>query len=871
MRPRYHFVGLACTPKFDIATNDCGYGNPMSCKTPKSLALLLFASLILAGCTPSQPIYLRDTGDLSYFVNQATEIEYPDLETTRLNEVEQSAQPITVINADFQSFYDLTLEQCVAIALQNTKTIRGFGTPALSGVRVNPGVDNLSTGPNGAGTLWNVAIRETEPGFIGTPGQISSPSSITTNTALDGNQGVEAALADFDAQVTSNVFWNRTDEPRNVVPFFSSFEDFVQDQVQWQSEVAKKSANGTQFFVRNITTYTDNNVPLVTDVDNPGFQVLSHTFRTQLEAEVRQPLLRGRGAFIQRMPIVISRIGTDQEIANLEAQMQNMVTNVEIRYWDLHCAYRALEASKTGRNAALETWRIVKDQYDEGADVNIQQVAQAGGQYHFFDEQVVDAFNTLLQAERNLRWLMGLASTDHQILRPIDEPVMAPIEFDWYGSKSEALCYLPALRQTRWEVKKRELAVAYSKNGLLPEFNVTLLYRWLGLGDDLVNFSSPDDFPLEDSGAFNGLAGGNNQEFRIGGEFNLPVGYRRELANVRNAQLKLARERNRLEEQELDVVRNLEDAFAALDANRLKMQKSFNRWGKNRQEMEHFEELVEVGVETLDTALDAQRRAATAEVAFYTSLCEYNKLVALIHRRKGTILAYNGVCFAEGPWSGKAYHDATQLAHKRAGSQELNYGWTRPEVISQGGVYPGGQSLPATAPGTVEQPYLGNAVETQIIGPMTPSQLQFAPGEVIHGEFPVNPQPLPVPLFESSKVIQDSNVRQTSFAQPAASSERAPARTSSRRTARTAPKTATAPQRDKFTRPKTANANVAKPIPKRTTRVVAAPKTRPIVASPNPVPARPRPVVTSGMNWQKMGLTPPSDQSGPTRASIKYE
>ena len=843
----------------------------MSCKTPKSMALLLLASLVLAGCTPSQPLYLRDTGDLSYFVNQATQIEYPDLETTRLNEVENSARPITVINADFDSFYDLTLEQCVAIALQNTKTIRGFGTPALSGVRVNPGIDNLANGPNGAGTLWNVAIRESEPGFLGTPGQISSPSAITTNTGLDSNQGVEAALADFDAQLTSNIFWQTTDEPRNVVPNFNSFEVFQQDQVQWQTEVLKKSANGTQFFLRNVTTYTDNNVPLITDFDVGGFQVLPSTFRTAIEAEIRQPLLRGRGAFIQRMPIVISRIGTDQEIANLEAQMQNMVTNVEIRYWDLHCAYRNLEAAKTGRNAALETWRIVKDQYDEGADVNIQQVAQSGEQYHFFDEQVVDSFTALLQAERNLRWLLGLASTDQQIIRPIDEPVMAPIEFDWYGSKSEALCYLPELRQTRWEVKRRELAVAFSKNGLLPEFNVTFLYRWLGLGEDLVNFDGDvPDFPFENSGAFNGIAGGNFQEFRFGGEFNVPIGYRRELANVRNAQLKLARERNRLEEQELDIVRNLEDAFAALDANRLKMQKSFNRWNKTRQEIKHFEELVDVGAETLDIALDAQRRSSTAEVGFYTALCEYNKLIALIHRRKGTILAYNGVCFAEGPWTGKAYHDATQLAHKRAGSEELNYGWSRPQVISQGGVWPAtgnAHALPADAV-TIsgEQPYY----ETQIIEPMTTEQLQYAPGEIV----PSSSQPLPVPMLESSGVIHDSNVRQTSFAQPVTgSAKRESAAKTSRRAAPTASNDSRVPQRDSFTAAKPAKAPAAKPIPKTKPLRAATSRPKPI---PRAVPKsqsnspKPRPVVTPNTNWQKMGLTPPGELSGPTRASIKY-
>ena len=37
------------------------------------------------------------------------------------------------------------------------------------------------------------------------PGQIANPRSITTNTGLDANQGVEAALADFDAQLTGSL------------------------------------------------------------------------------------------------------------------------------------------------------------------------------------------------------------------------------------------------------------------------------------------------------------------------------------------------------------------------------------------------------------------------------------------------------------------------------------------------------------------------------------------------------------------------------------------------------------------------------------------------------------------------------------------
>ena len=137
------------------------------------------------------------------------------MEPPTLDEVTQAHQPMTVLDPDFSTYLDITLEDAVSYALSNSKIIRGYGTPALQGTRVSPGQDALANGPGAAATTYNVSIRETEPGFIGTPGQIANPGNITTNTALDSNQGVESALADFDAQLTSSFTFTKTDEPRN--------------------------------------------------------------------------------------------------------------------------------------------------------------------------------------------------------------------------------------------------------------------------------------------------------------------------------------------------------------------------------------------------------------------------------------------------------------------------------------------------------------------------------------------------------------------------------------------------------------------------------------------------------------------------------
>lgn len=640
---------------------------------------MMFVSLLASaflGCNPTQPVYRHGGGALSHYLEKATDVEYPDVQVEPLDEVTQAHAPITVADNHFESFWDLSLEEALATALQNNKLIRGYGTPGLQNNRVAPGVDNLANGVNQAGSMYSVAIRESEPGIIGTPGQISPAGNIPTNTSLDVNQGVESALAEFDAQLTSSMFWERTDRPRNT-SFDSNNNIFVQDQVNWQTELAKKSATGSQFFLRNVNSFTKNNLPST-------LQALDSVYSTALEAEVRQPLMRGRGTYINRMPVIFARINTDQELANLQAQLQNMVVNTEVRYWDLYAAYRNYQAAKEGRDAALSTWRIINERKKLN-DSTLTEEAQAREQFYSFQAQLKQAYSSLLDAENDLRWLMGISMTDGRLIRPADEPTEAMIRFDWCDSLDEALTFRPSLLQQRWELKKSQLRLAHSRNGLLPNLNLTGLYRVVGLGDDLISSEgSGVNFPGVGSEAWEGLTSGDFQEGRLGIEFGMPVGYRRELSNVRNAQLKLALQMAGLEDMELDVSRELTQALRAVNTNYELAKDQFNRWVSATTEVDSVIIAYQESNVSLDTVLDAQRRRSQAQIAYYQAISEYNKSIALVHHRKGTALDYYGVSFAEGPWPGKAYLDAQQHAIRRGASQEMSYAFTRPEVISQG-------------------------------------------------------------------------------------------------------------------------------------------------------------------------------------------
>ncbi len=167
-------------------------------------------------------------------------------------------------------------------------------------------------------------------------------------------------------------------------------------------------------------------------------------------------------------------------------------------------------------------------------------------------------------------------------------------------------------------------------------------------------------------------------------------GLRREMAGVRNAQLQLVREKARLEDLELAVSHNLSQAVRDVDFYYQTAQTHLNRLSAAENEIEILEaakgEVQLSGRTPTDLLLEAQRRRAFAKAAYYQALCDYNKSLKQVHFRKGSLLEYNAIELAEGPWPKKAYFDALNQARRRAAAPYFDYGYTQPNVVSTGPV-----------------------------------------------------------------------------------------------------------------------------------------------------------------------------------------
>ncbi len=91
------------------------------------VAVVAAGFIILAGCQPQQPFYFHEDKDLSHYKGMATEIEYPDVDSCTLSDVEGAIRPFSLQNNQPKEVWDLTLEEAIRNALTNNKIMRSIG------------------------------------------------------------------------------------------------------------------------------------------------------------------------------------------------------------------------------------------------------------------------------------------------------------------------------------------------------------------------------------------------------------------------------------------------------------------------------------------------------------------------------------------------------------------------------------------------------------------------------------------------------------------------------------------------------------------------------------------------------------------------
>lgn len=304
--------------------------------------------------------------------------------------------------------------------------------------------------------------------------------------------------------------------------------------------------------------------------------------------------------------VVLARVNKEVSLAEFEAGVRALVSETEGAYWKLWAARRDLETARKSRDSAQTLWNKVYER-QRGGMANAETEVQAREQYFFFRDQVQSALHELYSREGRLRLLIGVASSDGRLMRATDEPTTDKYIFDWDEAKKNALSNSVELRQQRQVVQQAELELANSKNILRPQHYHLWPNEWYQRGAGGIDFLSP-------------------------------VASRLASAGVRNATLKVTREKARLEDLELNVMQQLSKATRDVAFFYQSARTLLNRSLAAEAEVASTTTLYTNGKATLDLVLDAQRHLAQSKIDYSSAIAQYMTAIKECQNQKGSLL-----------------------------------------------------------------------------------------------------------------------------------------------------------------------------------------------------------------------------------------
>ena len=442
---------------------------------------------------------------------------------------------------------------------------------------------------------------------------------------LRAGADVSIAQAVFDPTVFFTNNFGRTDRPIQSLLDTGEVREgaLVEDTWDFQGGARQPFLTGGTFSLFQNLSYLDTNSTLT--FPNPQY-------RAGLTAELKQPLLKGLGAVVNRAAIRVANLNADVSYEQFRRKVIEVVADVTALYWQMVYEGELVRIDRESLDLAQEVLRREEVRFRQGiskeVDVARAQAAAGGRQTRLVRSEV-----RLQNTVERLKLLLNAPEV------PLDsEVIVVPAERLAYRvtdvvrseAVSKALAHRPDLAGARKAIEANQVRVDAARHDRLPKLDSVLRYTMNGLNTDLGNAMA--DQHLTDP--FSWVAGL---------EFEMPIGNR--AANAEHRKRRFEYQQSLLDAdliasraiQEVNVaVRTVNTARAEVDAaRRARDAAAATVKGENVR----FE-LNQVANQDL---LIAQDVLAAAERDYLESVLNFNLALTELGRAQGTLLESAGI------------------------------------------------------------------------------------------------------------------------------------------------------------------------------------------------------------------------------------
>ncbi len=535
----------------------------------------------------------------------------------------QFESPSVFANAELR-YCDVTVNDVIRIAMNNSKVLRDLGGRIVS----QP----------------NQTVTSDIPELVR-----SNPST-----------GVAAALAAFDAQWKGTLNYSKTENGLRNPIVGSAITTIKQERGLGSVGITKVGQAGTRFSITHGLLY---------DADNVGVPPsrFGEAYDTYMFLEGRHPLARGGGRVYNAVAGPNSPYGTyngywiagiRSDIADDELRIstRDYVYNVIRGYWLLRFAYDNVKTRQSARDIAFDELQIVEGKHAEGI-IDETVLLQAKEKYlsaqQLYEDSVAGPPERKLAGllgptgalisgtelglrtlERRLRLQIGLPAGEGGLLRPIDEPLQAPIQFDFQEVLRMSMVSRPELRRQAKVVESHRMEWLAARNLRLPSVDLVGSYRSHGFGRTVFGDASiPQDSSVGE------FLRGNLQDISAGVEITRPVGNRLAATAERNAMVAISRENAILEAQQLEISHEVTSALAEIERCLRALQTSEERVRVAAKAYENLAAKFEEGISiSKESVLESKRAVVELKLGAAIARVDYSIALASLSVAQGTLL-----------------------------------------------------------------------------------------------------------------------------------------------------------------------------------------------------------------------------------------
>lgn len=455
-------------------------------------------------------------------------------------------------------------------------------------------------------------------------------------TVYTAKNAIERAFAPFDPAFIGSFNTTRSNTPSNDLLAGATVVSNLSQRANFN--YTQTMETGTQYQVGFLGSKTAN---------NSAFTNFNPSIQSNLQVQITQPLLRNRGAYVNRIPILVARSRLRAGEADVRDRITLLLSQAENAYWDVIDAREALQVRQKSLELAEVFLKRSRRELELGA-ISPLEIFQPEQQFATAQVGVTLAEYRLKQREDALRKWIG-ADLNPAIRRlPIvlTETVLAATDsvlIDTDEAIDKALHLRPEIEASRFNTDVADLQIQSATNRLRPDLTLSGNYTSQGRGGNFFQRtfagatgvgSTPTSITVIPGGFTDAVNQLFNFNFPIYGfSLNLRLPLRDHQASADLADAALAKKREMLSLRNLEQRIRLEvlNALSGVEQSRAGIKQATVARDFAQKRLDAEQKRYELGVSQIFLVLQAQTDLTTAESELLTQSIAYRRnLISLL-------------------------------------------------------------------------------------------------------------------------------------------------------------------------------------------------------------------------------------------------